>query len=75
MPEKPTYEELEQRVRLLEDAESKIVLAEKELAESREKVRNLVELNTNLEHQNEKNKEIEKLHRLMFLGLLTRKKS
>jgi PAS domain S-box-containing protein len=65
MSEKPTYEELEQRVRLLEDAESKIVLVEKELAESREKVRHLVELNTNLEQLNEKNKEIEKRFRLI----------
>jgi PAS domain S-box-containing protein len=41
---KPTYEELEQRVRELERAESERKSAEKELLESEEKFRNIVEI-------------------------------
>ena len=44
MPKKPTYEELEQRVKELERAESSRKSAEKELRESEEKFRNIVEI-------------------------------
>ena len=44
MSKKPTYEELEQRVRELESAESARKRTEKELLESEEKFRNIVEI-------------------------------
>jgi PAS domain S-box-containing protein len=44
MSKKPTYEELEQRVKELERAESARKSAEKELLESEEKFRNIVEI-------------------------------
>lgn len=65
MPEKRSYEELEQRVRELEDKNYKLELIEKELQESLDVNQDLVELNKKLINQNQKNREIEKRFRLI----------